>query len=356
MAAEDREKRAAAHQSLSVNQPAMTPWKVIQTYSSDEWEAFIVESTEGFDPPYTQVVHLAGAGDKGRDVVGYLGDPSNSDCEWDSYQCKHYHHALRPTDIYVELGKLCVYTHRGDFRLPRRYRFVAPCGVGTKLHDLLKKPEKLRAELIANWDKYCTKEISDTEGFPLEGALKAYVEAFDFRIVWFLTPQEVLNQHQRTKYWHRRFKIEPPGRPPVDPVPEQVQTIELAYTARLFEAYADHLKRAITSADDLSTSSRLLQHFKRSRGFFFSAEALGRFSRDHWPGAFDAVKQHVHDAVVDITQDGHADGYRCVLKVTEVAAVLPLPHSDLVPYVGPADKKGLCHHLANDGRLSWVPS
>jgi hypothetical protein len=128
----------ATHVKLDVAQSGLTPWKLIQTYSPAEWEDFIVEWSEGFTPAYFQVVKLGGAGDKGRDVIGYLGDPQTA-CEWDSYQCKHYDHALMPSEIYGELGKLCVFTHRGDFSVPRRYRFVAPCGVGTSLHDLLKK-------------------------------------------------------------------------------------------------------------------------------------------------------------------------------------------------------------------------
>jgi hypothetical protein len=63
-------------------------------------------------------------------------------------ECKHYSNALTPSNVYLELGKLCVYTWRGDYTVPRRYRFVAPLGVGTKLHDMLRKPEELRKELI----------------------------------------------------------------------------------------------------------------------------------------------------------------------------------------------------------------
>lgn len=342
---------------LSPAQPGLTPWKIIQTYSAEDWEQFIVEWTEGFDTQYRQVVRLAGAGDKGRDVVGYAGEPTDPAAEWDNYQCKHYDHALRPSDIWIELGKLCVFTHRGDYTLPRRYRFVAPRGVGTKLHDLLKKPAELKKQLIANWDKDCKAEISEGEEFPLEGELKSYVEAFDFSIVWFLTPQDVLNQHQKTKYWHRRFKIDPPPRPDPGAPPDAVQPHELLYTTCLLTAYSDHLKQPGLVCDDLAKFPPLLSHFRRSRGYFFAAEALGRFSRDHFtPGAFDVLKKHVEDAVLDVTQDQHPDGYRCVLKTTEVAAGLALPHNDLVPYVGPGDKKGICHHLANDGKLCWVPS
>ncbi len=347
----------AAKLKLAAAQPGLTPWKVIQTYSADEWEEFVVEWSEGFTPAYRQVVRLAGAGDKGRDVIGYDGDPTDPKCPWDNYQCKHYAHALRPTDVYTELGKLCVYTFRGDYTVPRAYRFVAPRGVGTKLHDLLKKPAEVRRELVANWPAYCEKAISDAETFPLTGKLKEYVDAFDFRVVWFLTPQEALNQHRRTKYWHRRFKLEPPERPAAGPPPAELQPHELPYVRCLLDAYGDHLKKDVRSTDELAAVPKLEGHFRRARGYFFSAEALGRFSRDQFtPGAFDGVKEHVHSGVVDVTLGDHPDGLACLVEAAKAATGLHLPHSDLAPYVGPADKIGMCHHLANDGRICWVQS
>jgi hypothetical protein len=115
--------------TISPSASGLTPQQIIQTYSSDDWEAFIEEWAEGFDPPYAQIVRIAGPGDKGRDVVAHVTDPAQRDGEWDGYQCKHYDHALRPSDVYAELGKLCVYTLDGSFTKPRRYRFVAPFGV-----------------------------------------------------------------------------------------------------------------------------------------------------------------------------------------------------------------------------------
>lgn len=343
----------ASNIPLSVS--SLTPLKLVRTYEPAEWEEFIAEWAEGFDPPYKQILHLGGAGDKGRDVIAYLGDPTDPKAEWDSYQCKHYAKTLTPTNIYVELGKLCVFTHRGDYTVPRRYKFAAPWEVGTKLHDLLKKPTKLREELILNWDKYCRNEISEAESFPLVGSLKAYVESFDFSIVWFLTTNEILTQHQRTKHWFRRFKIEPPTRPPVEPPPLEIHAHELLYTTRLFEAYSDCLKKPITCHDELTGCPDHLEHFHRSRGFFFSAEALARFSRDNFPaGAFDSVKKQLLDGVGDVLQEQHPDGYQCVLKVTREAAQLPLAQSDLSPHVEAGDRKGICHHLANDGKLRWV--
>jgi hypothetical protein len=73
----------ASQQNVDVAKAGLTPVRLIQTYSSEDWEDFILEWTEGFETAYQHVTKLARAGDKGRDVVGYLGDPQ-ADCEgWD---------------------------------------------------------------------------------------------------------------------------------------------------------------------------------------------------------------------------------------------------------------------------------
>lgn len=319
--------------TLAASQPGLTPIKLLQTYSSEEWEAFIAEWAEGFDPSYVQVVPLGGAGDKGRDILGHYTGPEVRPRPCDLFQCKHYDHPLHPTDAYLELGKLCVYTNRGDYPIPRRYRFVPPRGVGPALYDLLNHPEKLRSELVLNWDKYCRRAISKSEDFPLDGPLKTHVASFDFSIVWFVTPSEIVTQHQRTKYWTQRFKIDAPVRPDPPQPPEQLQPREMPYVDQLLGAYGDRLKASFALAD-LATRPDLQRHFTQSRGYFFSAEELARFSRDHFaPGSFDRVKQHVHDGIVDVVMLDHADGLTRLLEVMKQAAGMALPLSDLMPHV-----------------------
>lgn len=344
----------AAQQILSPDQPGLTPLKLIQTYSAEDWEAFIEEWAEGFSPAYDQVTRIGGAGDMGRDLIGHIEPVTIRPRPCDIYQCKHYDHPLAPSDIWTELGKLCVYTHNGEYPVPRYYRFVPPRSVGPTLYNLLNSPNDLRAGLIANWDTYCRRSISKTTDYSLEGALKAYVEQFDFTSVWYLTPTEIVNQHKRTQYWSRRFRIDPPTRPDAQPPPTDVQNYELIYITRLLEAYGDHLDRQVTLADLPTLPAKILSNFTQSRGNFFIADALARFSRDHFPGGFDSIKQHVHDGVVDVTSEKHDDGFACLIAALKQAAALPLPTSDLSPYVGPADKKGMCHHLANDGKLTWI--
>ena len=114
----------------------------------------------------------ARGGDMGRDVIGYLADDVSTSPA-DVYQCKAYGHRLRPSDVWVEFGKVCVYSHRGEYRLPRKFLFVSTHGVGPKLHRLLENPEELKRELIEQWPKECETKISERAAIPLDGDLRA---------------------------------------------------------------------------------------------------------------------------------------------------------------------------------------
>jgi len=332
----------------------MTPAKEIQVYSADDWEDFINEWMEGFDPAYHFHDRLGGAGDKGRDVVGYLGDP-NSNCEWDSYQCKHYDHALYPSDIWLELGKLCVYTFQKTYTPPRRYRFVAPRGVGTSLHDLLRKPNELRDGLMSEWNKKCKSSITKDKEYPLIGELKKHVENYDFSTCGYVPVNQLLRQHERTRYWHRRFKIDPPQRPDTPSPPSTPTKMEVVYLDALYAAYAEHLGVQVSCVSDLNSSPIHSKHLLRSRVRFYEAEWLNRFSRDHVePGSFEKFKKDILDGIIDTVESEHVDGFARVLAATKIAQQLQHTSSDLKSYITTGDKHGACHHLVNDGEFGWV--
>lgn len=351
-------RKLAAVQTPADSQPVcpsvLTPSVVIQTYDDTEWERFVLECMEGFDPPYVFFDRIGGPGDKGRDIVAYTGQP-NTNCDLDVYQCKHYAHPIQPNEIWRELGKLCVYTNRGDYRVPRRYQIVAPQGVGGKLGELLTKPSELRDGLIKTWDARCRDKISVSEVFALEGSLLEYVKSFDFGIVGYVPVNELLKQHRRTASWHHRFKRDYPVRPPADQTPDTVQSYEFRYIRQLFDAYADHLGIPVPDLPSLATKASLVEHFHRSRTDFFMADSLNRFYRDQFPeGAFDHVKKQILDGVIDTTNAPHADAVARVRATVQQAAQLSLASTDYTPYVEPSDKKGVCHHLANDDKLTWV--
>lgn len=346
--------KAASEVVHAVSPSVLTPAVVIQTYNDDEWEQFALEWATAFDPPYVHLDRVGGAGDKGRDIVAYTGQPSTP-CDLDVYQCKHFDHPIQPNEIWRELGKLCLFTHRGSYRMPRRYRIIAPHGVGGSLADLLTQPEQLRDGLVREWDTKCRTKISQSENIPLEDALLKHVQEFNFAIVGYIPVHELLAQHRKTAHWFRRFRREPPTRPPSAPAPADVQPEELRYVTQLLQAYGDNLKVGIPSVASLSAYPDYSSHFQRARTDFFMAESLNRFYRDPFPpGAFDDVKKQVYDGVVETATAGHACGLTRVQETVKAAIQIALAQTDYTPYVQPGDRKGLCHHLANDDKLKWV--
>ncbi|MEM8671129.1 MAG: ABC-three component system protein [Planctomycetota bacterium] len=332
---------------------AQSPSKQIRNFSPDEWDEFVLEWMDGFDPQYAFTDRLDGAGDKGRDVVGYVGEPS-SGCEWDNYQCKHYKDKLIPSEVWIELGKLCVFTFLGEFSVPRRYRFVAPKGVGTSLHDYLRNPEKLRKELRKQWKNKCENEISKKSAYPLEGDLLAHVNAFDFSIVGYVPVKDLIEQHARTKHHFKRFDIDPPVRPADESPPEDIRPEEVSYVTALLEAYGDCLARPVVDIADIENEGMIRRHFDRSRQWFYSADSLNRFSRDQVEvGTFEKLKKEILDGIIDTVEEECSDAFVRVRRTTDKAQTIIPSNSKLTGFVTPADKKGVCHHLVNDSEIAW---
>lgn len=333
--------------------PAIDKLKIV---SPDEYEDIIREWIAGYCmTKYIGVRKVGGANDKGRDVIAFL----NSANDYDNYQCKHYDHPLAPSDIWKELGKLCYYTFDGSYKLPQQYFFVAPQGVGPKLSDYLQKPNDLKAELIKEWDSKCKNGISDKLEIELTTELLTYINTIDFSIFKALDPQEFIEQHQQTNYYAARFGggLKRREKPVVNAMSEREML--LRYVEQLFEAYSDHLKTEVQTITELNSHTELFEHFNRQRECFYWAEALNEFSRDSLPtgnNCFSDLKEEIFHGVVDISNQKHSSGYENIKKTTATAVALNIQSNALLSVSKTQDKIGICHHLANENKLTWVKS
>ena len=249
----------------------------------DAYEDFILEWADGhLKAKYQRLRSFAGAGDKGRDIVGYYPDGSI-----DIYQCKHYSNKIAPSNIFVEFGKLCYYTFTKQYPIPKNYYIVAPKGCGPSLSDLIATPQNINAQLIAAWDTYCKNGITSTKEVELTGDFKAYVEKFDFSIVNDIDPTELVEQHKLTAYHILRFGGGIKKFREVIPIAEtDIQPREQIYTTSLFAVYTQDIGTNITNISELQSNSPThFEHFKMQRNSFYSAESLEKFSRDNFPDA-----------------------------------------------------------------------
>lgn len=323
---------------------------LLRTFSPGQWEDFVLEWAHSLEGRYYRVERCGGSGDLGRDVVAYIsGD------EWHNYQCKHYKDPLQPHQILLELGKLCYYVHQTAFSAPSKYFFVAPQGAGNSLSLLLKNPEELRARLIKDWPAKCEGHITSTKKVPLTGDLRVFVEGFDFSVVGYVLPMDLLEQHAQTRWHAARFPGGLPARPPAEIPDLKEETFESPYIVRLLEAYSDYTGESLTVAE-LAGYDSLYQHLLRSRERFFCAESLRSFSRDTLPpGQFEHLQEEFYDGVIDTVEDsGHTDGFQRVKAATGVAQQLAPTNNALQQVLGSKDKAGICHQLADDDRIKWV--
>ncbi|MDK2750073.1 MAG: hypothetical protein KYX60_05220 [Halomonas meridiana] len=327
----------------------------VQLFSADEWEEFTEEWASSLRSSYNCVKRFAGAGDKGLDVVGFIASNQFSD-GWDNYQCKFYDKPLTPSNVWVELGKIIYFTKCGEYTPPRKYYFVAPKQIGTKLGKLLANALKLKEELKDNWEKYCEDGITATAKIKLEGDLLAHLESFDFTIFDSVSLVRMIEQHATTPFHAVRFGGGLGTRPePVIP-PEDTVSMDHRYVRQLLSVYAQYI------ADDqqppdlslLSKDDSIRNKFSRQRERFYHAESLRNFSRDTVPsGVFEALQDDIFDGVVDVCESQHACGMDRLNATMSQAANVTVDASPLTSVTRTRDKQGMCHQLVNDRRLNW---
>ena len=323
--------------------------------SPDEWEEFIEEWMTFKSTEYYDFERLGGAGDQGRDVVGYVDNPkSNNNYLWDNFQCKHYSAPLAPSNIWVEIAKICYYAFINEYPFPRKYYFIAPHGVGTKLSNYLKKPDILKEELYNNWENYCRSQITETKKVELVEPLRQYIDGLDFSIFDKISTIKIIMGHSKTQFHVVRFGTPLPKRPKTPQVPENIKANEINYVGKLINAYDSHCKEVVKSVEDAKSNPIYQKHLKRSREDFLHAETLRNFSRDTLPsGEFEGVQDQLLNGVADIVDTEYPNGFDKVKDTISEAKKLQLPTTPLTSCLTVNDRGGICHQLANDDKIFW---
>jgi len=338
--------------------PPIDPKERVRLYSEDDFEEFIREwaflclQKSG---EYISVRRSGGSGDLGRDIVGYLELPLKASC-FDIYQCKHYKAPIMPGDIWPEFAKLCVFTHEKRFPVPRYYFVIAPHDVGPKLGGLIDEPEKLSAELQAVWDTKCAKAICKGITYALEGELLTHVQAFPFEIIRCKPIHEVIDDFSKCGRYAGRFGGGLKPFPPDEAPPDSIHADETRYVEQLLAAYSDESGLNFSSVSDLA-SSRFEGDLHRQRERFYSAETLRRFARDNQPSAapYEDITDQMYNGVIDCVIRSFPSGYQRMLESMTTAAQVVISNHPLHSYLKPQSKQGICHQLANDDRIYWVP-
>jgi len=326
----------------------------IKLMSPDEWET-LTEEWLDIKSNYHSVEQIGGAGDMGRDVIAYLENPKENPTkyEWDCYQCKHYNKPLSPSDIWTEFGKIIYYTFVKEFPVPNNYYFVAPQGIGMSLSNLLQDDIKLKEDVKEAWANYCQNQITKKESIPLKDDLLTYFDTFDFSIFNKIIPKTIVEEHKKHSNHLLRFGGGLPARKPIVIPPIEIDK-KLRYVEQLVKAYNSDATEIIEEVEHIE-DSKYERHFKDSRKSFYKAEELRALTRDNLTEqVFEDFKEDVYDGIINKSEEDFTNGYKKVIEVENEASKIIIDSNPLTETCRPADKKGACHHLINDDKISWI--
>jgi len=156
-------------------------------------------------------------------------------------------------------------------------------------------------------------------------------------------------------------KIKSLPRPANVPVPKEATQNEETYIDELFLAYGDAEGMNVFSANDLPSFPDYEEDLNGRRIDFYAAESIRRGVLELGSGSltdqFDILKSETLVGVTDTAKRTHPNGYERMLAVMEQAVTTPMTNYVLSasPYwIGGRIKKGVCHHLVNDGKLTWI--
>lgn len=333
----------------------IAPIDKVFAMDEDSFEKFTIEWLYGYrKSQYKKIVRIGGAGDKGRDIIGYYQDGS---CDY--YQCKHYDVQLSPSVFDVEFGKLCYYTWIKEITIPKKYYIVGSHNIGPKLLDLINDSKKLKDELITTWDTHCKKGITDKKDIPLSNDLRNYILNFDFSIVEHIPIEEIIDEHITTIYGKIRFGGSRLSLPNKLLPGKNIKKMELPYINALLEMYSEYAKKNYEDVNSLQTNETLYADLQDQRDYFYSAETIRRFVRDTFTNEKDFVclEEEIYEGIKEIHEEDYENGFKRLKKDLAQAVTIQTTKSLLdsqLNIIGAKEKKGICHMLVEDKNIRWV--
>jgi hypothetical protein len=322
----------------------------------DELEGFIDIWAEGLtERGYYKVERIGKANDKGRDVIGFLTQQKHEG-DWDLYQCKRKTRGskLGVPEMLLELGKMFFHHTEGAYKtLPVKYLFVSPRGVVGDGADLINNPSTLRRKLIDEWEKYCADKITVRVKVPLSPPIRAAIDGYDFGRVDCLTANSI-SKHPAFRAALTRVLELTPGDAPSGTVAATIQPEEMEYVDQLRQVYGEARGAPFATTDDVLADADHGVHLHHQRTRFCDATAFLLFHRDSVaPDALAAFKEEVYHGAIDVHRDWHDDNLARVNAVMRHASTMTPALNGKLSRV--TVRQGMCHHLANEGRMKWTP-
>ncbi|MBJ8422536.1 hypothetical protein KTJ16_14040 [Acinetobacter bereziniae] len=302
---------------------------------------------------YVDHDNFTGAGDMGRDVVGFLTDQRHEGA-WHNYQCKQYSKKITRPLALLEIGKILYYASQKHFIVPEKYFFIAPKGINRPLETLINNPSQFKMALINEWTEHCEGKIIKNSKVPLNDEILEVINKFDFSNIKALQVSQLLSDPDINSVLFKWFKHDP-GEAPKGDVPLEVENTELEYVSQLVHAYGERAGVVFESYKEIEDFDEHFSNFKIQRRRFYDAEAFQRYYRDNTaPQTVQQIKDDIFDGIIDnCTYASYKDTLEKIIAILGEVIKIQLS-GDISSHTTNSVRQGLCHHLVNERKIKWI--
>lgn len=171
-----------------------------------------------------------------------------------------------------------------------------------------------------------------------------------------ITDDEILSDVDTLKNLLSKYKRSDPL-----PVPVTIDDSEMIYVEALYDAYASAEDVPKYTRRDVERHRRYKKDFAYQRKCYYATETIRRSLQDALLPIeykeFDEMREEVKAGILPKLIPPYDNGYLRLCAVTGQAASVPITRSQiaLLPgWIGPAEKVGMCHMLANKEEIQWV--
>lgn len=143
--------------------------------------------------------------------------------------------------------------------------------------------------------------------------------------------------------------------------PDEIEDHEIGYVHELYRVYGEVSGQEYARPEDLDSEPALKKNFNRQRKDYYKAETIHRELRDtirlDEEEGFSLLKDEVFDGVITTCEKDYTTSFERMTAVMEHATEILLSNNiqaRMLDWIGPGEKKGVCHMLVNDERLGWM--
>ena len=172
----------------------------------------------------------------------------------------------------------------------------------------------------------------------------------------YITDDEIISDVNTLKNLLSKYE-----RPEPLPVPLAIDDSEMVYVEALYDAYASAEDVSKYTRRDVERHRRYKNDFAYQRKCYYAAETIRRSLQDALLPIeykeYDEMREEVKAGIYPKLIPPYDNGYLRLCAVTGQAASVPVSRSKiaLLPgWIGPAEKVGMCHMLANRKEIQWV--